>query len=454
MTYKHVRPFRYFMAFCIPFMMAFAIGFWFLEGIDTAPLLVPICFSSLFALGALYALFSFILSFGWVLLDKNAVTIKLVGTVHTIPYAEIYDVQRGHFFISVMTRNGRIRIDRNIHNPLTLIDDLKRRIPNIQHQKEKWITDPLPRQIPGKKSNYATLIFFVFFSIGSAALFLFGLVEPGKWVQSIVGVLIGLFFVALALLMAHEILWIVPRTIRFEPDLITIQHIIGKKTYDPTDIAHVQISTFFAGKQQQITYQLQIQFKSDENLKLDIREAWFTEHVFQIMDLIVQHYHVEPVYKKRAATIRHQQFANGSKKPFTYYFERDSKVSVQSRDEVERWLRSCTYMRDHIQFGQNDVWIHPVDFEQIRKGDCEDHALWAWRKLIDLNYTAEFVVGYMKNHFGDDGYHAWITFEENGRSYLMETTAKNNQMIYPLAAQTQKYRPLFSIDQNFKTYQF
>lgn len=454
MIYKHVRPFRYFMAFCIPFMMAFAVGFWFLPGIDTAPLLVPLCFSSFFGLGALYALFAFILSFGWVRLDADSMTVKLIGAPQTIPYREILEVRKGYFFITVVARNGRFRIDRNIHNHITLIRDLRQHIPNIQHQKEKWITDPLPRQIPGKHSTYAQLTFFVFFFIGGAALFLFGLVEPGEWLQTIFGILIGLFFAALALLMIHEILWVLPLYIRFEAHQIIIRHIIGQKLYDPADMDSVHISTILTGKQQLPAYLLKIHFKSSEKLQLEIREAWFTEHVFQIMDLIIQHYNVEPVYKKRPQMIRHHQFANGSKKPFPTYFERESAVPVASLSEIEQWLRSCIYLRDHVQFGETDVWIHPVDFEQIRKGDCEDHALWAWRKLTDLNYTAEFVVGYIQNHFGDDGYHAWVTFAENGRSYLMESTAKNGQMVYPLESQTQKYRPLFSIDQNFKTYQF
>ena len=454
MLYKHTRPLRYFMAFCVPFMTLFAIGIWLLNSIDTAPLLFPICVSSFFGLGALYALFVFLFSFGWVRLDQASVSIKLFGTPQTIPYAQIVDVKKGQFFITVETQNGRYLIDRNIHNHLTLIRDLKRRIPSIKHQKEKWITDPLPRQIPGKKSNYAVFIFFVLFFSGGAAIFLLGLVESGKWLQSIAGIFIALVFIALTLLMIHEILWVVPFYIRFEPDQILIRHIIGHKIYDPADMDSVHISTVFAGKQQQLTYNLQILFKSNEDLKLEIREAWFTEHIFQIMDLIVQHYKIAPVYQKRPETIRHQQFANGSKQPFSYYFNRESQVSVHSLDDLEYWLRGCVYMRDHVQFGETDVWIHPVDFEQIRKGDCEDHALWAWRKLIDLNYTAEFVVGYMRNHFGDDGYHAWVTFEKNGRSYLMETTTKNGQMIFPLESQSKKYRPLFSIDQQFKTYQF
>ncbi len=454
MIYKHARVIRYFLALCVPFMGSFAIGSLFLKGMDTAPLWFALGFPSIFGLGALYAAIAFVFSFGWVRLDKNSITIKLVGTPQTVPYAEIVDVKIGQFFVVVGTQNGRFYIDRNIHNHLTLVRDLKRRIPNIQHKKENWITDPLPRQIPGKKSNYTLFIFFTCFFLAASAMFVYGLFDTNNWLKTGFGFFLALFFIALALLMIHEALWIVPFSIRFEADKIIIKHIIGQKIYDPADIATVQISTVLVGKQNRPSYHLNILFKSDEKLKLEIREAWFTEHVFQIMDLIVQHYNVDPVYKKQEARIRYHQFANGSKKPFPYYFERESQVPMRSREEIEHWLRGCAYLQDHIQFGQNDVWLHPVDFEQIRKGDCEDHALWAWRKLIDLNYTAEFVVGYMKNHFGDDGYHAWVTFEENGRSYLMETTAKNNQMIHPLESQTQKYRPLFSIDQQFKTYQF
>ena len=42
------------------------------------------------------------------------------------------------------------------------------------------------------------------------------------------------------------------------------------------------------------------------------------------------------------------------------------------------WLLGCVYARDRDLFRNPDYWQHPCNFEGLRKGDCEDFALWAW----------------------------------------------------------------------------
>src|SRR5690348_3236184 len=51
-----------------------------------------------------------------------------------------------------------------------------------------------------------------------------------------------------------------------------------------------------------------------------------------------------------------------------------------------RMAADCEYVRDPVH--ERDFWQHPKTFEQLRKGDCEDHALWAWRKLTELGISA------------------------------------------------------------------
>ena len=86
-------------------------------------------------------------------------------------------------------------------------------------------------------------------------------------------------------------------------------------------------------------------------------------------------------------------FGPGSLSEFAQYFEGESHVRVESIDEIVEWLLNCQYMTDAIQFNERDLWQHPISFEQLRCGDCEDFALWAWRKLADLGIDAEFYVG-------------------------------------------------------------
>ena len=86
-------------------------------------------------------------------------------------------------------------------------------------------------------------------------------------------------------------------------------------------------------------------------------------------------------------------FGPGSRCQFIQYFEGASLVSVSSIDDIIAWLQTCEYVSDADQFHQRDVWQRPSDFEALRRGDCEDFALWAWRKLIEIGVDAEFFVG-------------------------------------------------------------
>ncbi len=445
---------RYFMAFCVPFFSFLAIFIWFLERGDESVIWLILGFSTFLGLGAIYALFVFIASFTSVQLDAERVTINGLRASKSVLYNEVSALKTTPFFMTLYTANGRLRIERNIHNFHTLVQDLQHRILVIQQQKERIISDPLPRQFQGEKSNILLFLglslLFLLFAIGMVS----ALLEKQNGLENIFALLTGLFFGGLILLLFHEMLFNLPRVIRFEDDQIILKKYIGQTIYDPQVIDTAHISTVILGKQKRPSYNLTLTFKDNPNRTLEIRDAWFSEHTFQIMDLITHHYHIQPIYKKQAQKIAYTQFANGSKDPFPTYFERESDVPIHSLQEIETWLRQCTYICDHEQFAESDVWVHPVDFEQTRRGDCEDHALWAWRKLVHLNDSAEFVVGYLQNHFGEDGYHAWVTFAENGRIYILETTAKTSTMILPLQTQTKKYRPLFSVDKNFKTYKF
>jgi hypothetical protein len=84
-------------------------------------------------------------------------------------------------------------------------------------------------------------------------------------------------------------------------------------------------------------------------------------------------------------------FGNGSRHDFAWYFQGDSSVHVSSIDDVQDWLLGCEYVSDPELFNEPDFWQHPRTFEQLRRGDCEDHALWAWRKLVELGHDAHLV---------------------------------------------------------------
>jgi Bacterial transglutaminase-like cysteine proteinase BTLCP len=137
---------------------------------------------------------------------------------------------------------------------------------------------------------------------------------------------------------------------------------------------------------------------------------------------------------------------------FSFYLQGPSSVSIRSIRELCYWLRKCEYHCDSVLFGRSDYWQHPRGFETLRRGDCEDHALWAWRKLIELGHKAELVVGeFRQGEPTDNDMHVWVVYQENGGRFLFETAEKSRKkMIRPLADASHQYRPHASIDQNLQ----
>ena len=110
--------------------------------------------------------------------------------------------------------------------------------------------------------------------------------------------------------------------------------------------------------------------------------------------------------------LRH--FGPGARQEFEWYFEGESAISVSNLDEIMDWLEGCEYASDSHLFQEPDFWQHPRTFEHMRQGDCEDFALWAWRKLIELGYEADLVGGYCLPLSEQDSRHAWIVFRRDG----------------------------------------
>jgi hypothetical protein len=109
--------------------------------------------------------------------------------------------------------------------------------------------------------------------------------------------------------------------------------------------------------------------------------------------------------------------------------------------EVRRFLAGCEYVSDQEQFGKRDYWQPPEQFENTKKGDCEDFALWAWRQLVHLNYHARFTLG-KAGRYGEG--HAWVTFQKNGKTYLLEPLSWFAGLKLPRLS-ILRYEPRFSI---------
>jgi hypothetical protein len=149
-------------------------------------------------------------------------------------------------------------------------------------------------------------------------------------------------------------------------------------------------------------------------------------------------------------------FGPGSHRDFGDYFDGQSSVRVTSIDDIVEWLQTCEYVADTDQFNERDRWQHPGTFEQAHRGDCEDFALWAWRKLVEIGIEAEFYVG--RAAYGEAAcgrQHAWVVYCADSVEYLFEPAARGrHRMIRPLAEAVDDYVPHFAINHLLRTSAF
>ena len=125
----------------------------------------------------------------------------------------------------------------------------------------------------------------------------------------------------------------------------------------------------------------------------------------------------------------------------SYLASGDLAVKCASLDEVQAFLRRCRYVSDSEQFGVPGYWLHPRFFERLRRGDCEDFALWTWRQLLAMGLDARFVLGRCGR--GDRPNHAWVTFSDSQTHYLFETTSRRRRKLSRL--EILRYKPSHSV---------
>lgn len=143
----------------------------------------------------------------------------------------------------------------------------------------------------------------------------------------------------------------------------------------------------------------------------------------------------------------------GSRRPFRWYLEGESIVEVRSFEAMLAWLAECSYAHDSELFNEPDFWQHPKTFEHLRKGDCEDFALWSWRKLLELGYHAEFTIGKIAVTAEEDHGHAWVVFDRDDKRYLLDAaTSDGGDVHWELERVKRTYIPEFGVDGSFKKY--
>jgi hypothetical protein len=137
-----------------------------------------------------------------------------------------------------------------------------------------------------------------------------------------------------------------------------------------------------------------------------------------------------------------------------------SKEPPGSRDRLlEIWrdvASSMTYEHDPAQhLGRSDVWHTSAESLDLKKGDCEDHAILLADWLIAEGYQARVACGTMTGRGveGGEGGHAWVVVRLDGVEYHLEATAKEEKPIAPVSDVEsvwpgRAYRAVFQFDPN------
>ena len=89
---------------------------------------------------------------------------------------------------------------------------------------------------------------------------------------------------------------------------------------------------------------------------------------------------LENPWERFVSSVPLGRYGLGARRDFAWYFEGQSTVEVETIEDMQEWLLGCAYASDPDLFQEADFWQHPCTFEQLRKGDCEDFSLWAWRR--------------------------------------------------------------------------
>ena len=166
-------------------------------------------------------------------------------------------------------------------------------------------------------------------------------------------------------------------------------------------------------------------------------------------------------WTRLAAKLRRTHFSSSLQHEFSWFFQGTSQIKALSVEEVCGFLCNCQYMSDEELFMERDFWQHPVTFEKTKMGDCDDHALWAWRKLSEIGIEAELVSGKLVNPgafvASPPGGHAWVIFREPDSAswrVLEATSKRKDKMVLTPEEAKKSYHGQYSVDSKFRTYRF
>ncbi len=128
----------------------------------------------------------------------------------------------------------------------------------------------------------------------------------------------------------------------------------------------------------------------------------------------------------------------------------NSPLNFQAKrmTQIDDWINKGKYLSDERLYGESDKWQIPSEFEKIRRGDCEDFALWTWVQLLRMNIHARFMLGGL---YSNELNHAWVCIYGRDGVKVFECTPSE----FNVAIDTRnapEYTPVLSVDKSLTWY--
>jgi hypothetical protein len=103
--------------------------------------------------------------------------------------------------------------------------------------------------------------------------------------------------------------------------------------------------------------------------------------------------------------------------PMGRYVSQPLTVKCDTIRDARRFLAGCEGVSDEEQFGKQQYWQPPEDFEKRKRETATIFALWTWRQLLDMGYDARFVCG---SHWPYGIGQTWVEYFRDGKCFLVE----------------------------------
>jgi len=118
---------------------------------------------------------------------------------------------------------------------------------------------------------------------------------------------------------------------------------------------------------------------------------------------------------------------------------------MEKVSSVNSLVNAMPYVLDNANWGVNDYWATPAEFQSRNAGDCEDYAISKYISLRSLGVPADQMRILILQDLNLGGIiHAVLMITVNGERYLLD-----NQFPQVVKAeQIYHYKPVYSINEN------